>query len=82
MMEPLRNHGDHSGVTAIYVVEAPQWHRAFGITRVPVMTNRNRTRVGAWGPKLSIVVERREKHFVGVTGVLDPLSEVKRHLVV
>ena len=30
--EPLRNHGDHSGATAVYVVQASQWHRAFGVT--------------------------------------------------
>ena len=32
MTEPLRNYGDHSGATAVYVVQAPQWHRAFGVT--------------------------------------------------
>ena len=25
-------HGDHGGATAVYVVHAPQWHRAFGVT--------------------------------------------------
>ena len=34
MTESLRNHGDHGGVTAVYVVQAPQWHRAFGVTEV------------------------------------------------
>ena len=32
MTEPLRNYGDHGGATAVYVVQAPQWHRAFGVT--------------------------------------------------
>ena len=32
--EPLRNHGGHGGATAVYVVQAPQWHRAFGVTGV------------------------------------------------
>ena len=30
MTEPLRNHSDHGGATAIYAVQAPQWHRASG----------------------------------------------------
>ena len=34
MTESLRNHGDHGGATAVYVVQAPQWHRAFGVTGV------------------------------------------------
>ena len=29
--EALRNHSDHGGATAVYVVQAPQWHRAFGV---------------------------------------------------
>ena len=32
--EPLRNHGDHGGATAVYVVQAPPWHRAFGVMGV------------------------------------------------
>ena len=32
MTEPLRNYGDHGGATAVCVVQAPQWHRAFGVT--------------------------------------------------
>ena len=31
MTEPLRNHG---GATAGYAVQAPQWHRASGVTGV------------------------------------------------
>ena len=31
MTEPLRNHGDHGGATAVYAVQAPQWHRASGV---------------------------------------------------
>ena len=34
MTEPLRNHGDHGGATAVYAVQAPQWHRASGVTGV------------------------------------------------
>ena len=34
MTEPLRNHGDHGGGTAVYAVQAPQWHRASGVTGV------------------------------------------------
>ena len=34
MTEPLRNHGDNGSVTAVYVVQAPRWHRAFGVTGV------------------------------------------------
>ena len=30
----LRNHGDHGGATAVYAVQAPQWHRASGVTGV------------------------------------------------
>ena len=34
MTEPLRNHGDHGGATAVNAVQAPQWHRTFGVTGV------------------------------------------------
>ena len=34
MTEPLRNHGDRGGATAVYAVQAPQWHRASGVTGV------------------------------------------------
>ena len=34
MTEPLRNHGDHGDATAVYAVQAPQWHRASGVTGV------------------------------------------------
>ena len=34
----MRNHSDHGGATAVYVVQAPQWHRAFGVTGVVVST--------------------------------------------
>ena len=27
-------HGDHGRATAVYVVQAPQWHRAVGVTGV------------------------------------------------
>ena len=36
MTEPLRNHGDHGDATAVYAVQAPQWHRASGETGVLV----------------------------------------------
>ena len=32
--EPMRNHGDHGGASAVYAVQAQQWHRAFGVTGV------------------------------------------------
>ena len=32
--EPLRNHGDHCGATAVYAVQAPRWHRVSGVTGV------------------------------------------------
>ena len=34
MTEPLWNHGDHGGATAVYAVQAPQWHRDSGVTGV------------------------------------------------
>ena len=34
MTEPLRNHGDHGGATAVYAIQALQWHRASGVTGV------------------------------------------------
>ena len=37
MTDPLRNHGDHGGATAVYAVQAPQWHRVSGVTGVLVM---------------------------------------------
>ena len=36
MTEPLRNHGDHCGATAVYAIKAPQWHRASGVTGVHI----------------------------------------------
>ena len=44
--EPLRNHGDHGGATAVYAVQAPQWHRASGVTGV----------LGAW--MITIIISR------------------------
>ena len=32
--EPLRNHGEHGGATAVNVVQAPQCHRASGVTGI------------------------------------------------
>ena len=40
MTDPLRNHGDHGGATAVYAVQAPQWHRASGVTGVLPMQPR------------------------------------------
>ena len=34
MTEPLRNHSDHDGATAVYAIQAPQWHRASVVTVV------------------------------------------------
>ena len=34
MTEPLRHHGDHGSATAVYAVQAVQWHRASGVTGV------------------------------------------------
>ena len=38
MTKPLRNHGDHGGGTAVYAVQAPQWHRVSGVTGVLATT--------------------------------------------
>ena len=32
--ETLRNHGDRGGATGVYVVQRPQWYRAYGVTGV------------------------------------------------
>ena len=37
-----RNHGDHGGATTVYTVQAPQWHRASGVTGV-VLRRHGRT---------------------------------------
>ena len=37
MTEPPRNHGDHGGATAVSSVQAPQWHRASGVTGLLAM---------------------------------------------
>ena len=34
MREPLRNHGDRGGATAVYAVQAPQCQRASGVSGV------------------------------------------------
>ena len=41
MTEPLWNHGDHGGATAVYAVQAQQWHRASGVTGVLDNVNGN-----------------------------------------
>ena len=40
MTEPLWNHGDHGGATAVYAVQAPQWHRVSGVTGVLAMVHK------------------------------------------
>ena len=57
MTEPLRNHGDHGGATAVYAVQEPQWHRAFGVTGVPTAeSRRNMLKVSAVPPRRSAVL--------------------------
>ena len=55
MTESLRNYGDHGGATAVCVVQAPQWHRAFGVTgtlKKAVMYKQNIVATGImWSPK-------------------------------
>ena len=34
MAVSLRNHGNNSGATAVYTVQAPQWYRASGVPGV------------------------------------------------
>ena len=34
MTEQMRNHGDHDGAPTVNAVQAPQWHRASGVTGV------------------------------------------------
>ena len=34
MTEPLRNYSDHGDATAVTAVQAPQWHRASGVTGI------------------------------------------------
>ena len=58
MTEPVRNHGDHGGATAVYnVVQEPKWHRAFGVTGVPTAeARRNMLKVSAVPPRRSAVL--------------------------
>ena len=35
--ENCQNHGDHGGATAVYAVQAPQWHRVSGVTGVLIV---------------------------------------------
>ena len=64
MTEPLRNHDDHGGATAVYVVQAPQWHRAFGVAGVVL---RNMLKVSAVPPRRSAVLTV----FLGATAIND-----------
>ena len=52
MTEPLQNHGDHGGAIAVYAVQAPQWHRASGVTGV--LTT----------PRIGEVIQRTGCHIV------------------
>ena len=56
MTEPLRNHDDHGGATAVDVVQAPQWHRAFGDGGSSAEVRRNRLKVSAVPPRSSAVL--------------------------
>ena len=69
MTESLRNHGDHGGATAVYVVQAPQWHRAFGVTGVVLW------KVSAVPPRRSAVLTV----FGGATAINDgTTAELRR----
>ena len=73
MTEPLRNHGDHGGATAGYAVQAPQWHRASGVTGV--LAGDVRKRMGSF----PIVHGRCPDHFRNfrfVSGLYDASREI------
>ena len=60
MAKPLRHHGDHGGGTAVYAVQAPQWHGASG-GAVPLRclyteARRNMFKVSAVPPRSSAVL--------------------------
>ena len=88
MTEPLRNHGDHGGATAVYAVQAPQWHRASGVTVVEgpwfrqfcavlrrSMTEPLRNHGDHGGATAVNAVQAPHRHRAsGVTGVLDVAS--------
>ena len=68
MTQPLRNHGGHGGATAIYVVQAPQWHRAFGVMGGNTTdARRNMLKVSAVPPRRSAVLTV----FGGATAIND-----------
>ena len=69
MTESLRNHGDHGGATVLSVVQAPQWHRAFGVTGVVLR------KVSAVPPRRSAVLTV----FGGATAINDgTIAELRR----
>ena len=68
MAESLRNHGDRGGATAVYVVQAPQWHRAFGVTGVVLW------KVSAVPPRRSAVLTV----FGGATAINDGITAEPR----
>ena len=69
MTESLRNHGDHGGATAVHIVQAPQWHRAFGVTGIVLR------KVSAVPPRRSAVLTV----FGGATAINDgTTAELRR----
>ena len=59
MSEPLRNHGDDGGATAVYAVQSPQWHRASGVMWVSLGLSINPTNLVQPGERGA--VDRAEK---------------------
>ena len=54
MTESLRNHRDDGGATAAHAVQAPQWHRASGVTGVLALHLPWRTAATAYPTFISI----------------------------
>ena len=74
MTESLRNHGDHDGATAVYVVQAPQWRlRCDGGSTAEA--RRNMFKVSAVPPRRSAVLTV----FGGATAINDGITaELRR----
>ena len=61
MMGPLRNHRDHSGATAVYAVQAPQWKISPPHIRRKVASNADRC-LQEDDPRYSLHGQRPAKH--------------------
>ena len=74
MAVSLRNHGDNGGATAVYAVQAPQWYRASGVTRVLVSETSN-----IWEGQFIKVADEETNTHVKIGNIYRPPRDVNEN---